>query len=595
MSIFEGKLKAKRQNRQRDTTVFGIVLMATALTPISTPSAWGQTPKLPELNLQKNFDSILPSTRATNATKITTGKVRLDGYELFAIAASAVSSSDTNKDSPTPINQRLQNIEDTLNRIARSNFEPQKLEVVSRIDDSSNLPVIYVNDQYLMTVTTEDAQLQGYDAPERWAKQLTLIIKNALIRAKLERQPEFLHHQSYELGGIVLVMILSSCGAAYLQRRLKARQKNLEAQIPKDPEVLPNTPDAADSTAITTVQQQIAKRQHSNLYDIGRRFLQLGQVGIWGGGTFLILGLFPYTRFLQPLVLSAPLRVLETGLGIYVAIRFSDILIDRFFGAFKDGEFLAPEASQRLALRVSTFSQVFKSISTIVWIGLGTFVVLSMVGVELGPIIAGAGILGVAISFASQNLIKDMINGFLILLEDQYAVGDVIVVDKVAGLVENMNLRITQLRDDEGRLISIPNSAISIVQNLTKDWSRVNLAVTVAYGTNPDRALDAITQLAQEMYRDRDWHSKMLEPPNVLGIDEISYQGILIRVWIKTQPLQQWLVAREFRRRLKLALENEGISIGVPQQSIWYRSSSAINSQELDSNDGHKDIAAKMH
>lgn len=596
MRIFEWKLKARFREQRRNSAVSGVALgvMALTLIPTATPPAWGQTPppalgqtpKLPELKLQK-LGQILPTP---NAAEIATGKVKLDGYELFAIAAPAVTSQNKQQDSPTPINRRIENIEDTLNRIASSNFDPQKLQVISRIDDTSDLPVIYVNGQYLMTVTTDDAQQQGYE-PERWANELTEIIKNALIRAKFERQPEYVNQQAAKLGGIVLVIILSSYGTAYLQRRLQARQKHIEAQIPTDPAVSANSPTEADAGAITTVQQQITKRQRSNLYDVGRRILQLGQVGIWGGGTFEMLGLFPYTRPLQPLVLSAPLKVLGIGLGIYVAIRITDVLIDRFFGVLKYGEFLSPEVSQRLALRVSTFSRVLKSITTIFWIGLGTFGTLSLIGVELAPVIAGAGIIGLAISFASQSLIKDMINGFLILLEDQYAVGDVIAVDKVAGLVEYMNLRITQLRNDEGRLITIPNGTITVVENLSKDWSRVNFAVDIAYNADLDKALDILKQVSQEMVSDPAWRDKIIETPEVLGVDEIAHKGITIRVWIKTKPLQQWLVAREFRHRLKLALDHKGISIGVPQQSVRFRNSLALEGWELDGKDGHKDTA----
>jgi small-conductance mechanosensitive channel len=274
------------------------------------------------------------------------------------------------------------------------------------------------------------------------------------------------------------------------------------------------------------------------------------------------------------------LQVLGIGLLSYVGIRAIEVLIDQFFDAIAEGQLLEPKASQRLALRVSTFSRVIKSVVTIVFTFVGGLAALSVVGVDLIPLLAGAGIIGIAISFASQSIIKDMINGFLILLEDQYAVGDVITVGEVSGLVENMNLRITQLRNNEGRLITIPNSAIAVVQNLSKDWSRVDIAIDLAYGTDPDRALEVIRQVGESMYSDREWRSKMPEAPEVLGIDELDHTGILIRVWLKTQPLQQWKVGREFRRRLKYALDEAGIEIGSPQQALWFRSHDS--SMELD-------------
>jgi small conductance mechanosensitive channel len=310
--------------------------------------------------------------------------------------------------------------------------------------------------------------------------------------------------------------------------------------------------------------------------------LLLGQVVVWGGGIFIILGLFPYTRWLQPFLLSAPLKILGIMMGTYILVRLGDLLIDRVFAVVQESEFLAPAASQRRALRISTLSRVLKSIIVILLVSTGILVSLSVVGVNLVPLLAGAGIIGLAISFAAQSVIKDTINGFLILLEDQYAVGDVIAIGNVSGLVENINLRITQLRDSEGKLITIPNSAVTIVENLSKDWSRVDLTIKVAYGTDPDRALKVLRELAHAMYRDRYWRTQLIEPPEVLGIDGIEHSGMLIRIWIKTKPLQQWIVAREFRRRLKLAMKKEGIEIGTPQQFVGI-------TNRFNSHDGHLD------
>jgi small conductance mechanosensitive channel len=297
-------------------------------------------------------------------------------------------------------------------------------------------------------------------------------------------------------------------------------------------------------------------------------------LGLWIGGLFVILGLFPYTRWLQSLILSGPLKILGIVIAIYLLIRVSDTFIDRFFNALTANELLPPDTSQRLAQRVTTFSRVLRSLVATVWISTGILTTLSIVGVELGPVLAGAGILGLALSFASQNLIKDVINGLLILWEDQYAVGDVIQIGKASGLVESLNLRITQLRNSEGRLITIPNSSITVVENLSKDWSRVDLGITIAYDANVDRAITVVKQVGEDMTSDPAWKDKIPEPPDVLGVDEIGNNGITLRVWIKTLPLQQWNVAREFRRRLKRSLDDEGIAIGLPQQSLWFRNSS---------------------
>ncbi|NJO49363.1 MAG: mechanosensitive ion channel family protein [Leptolyngbyaceae cyanobacterium RM2_2_4] len=374
-------------------------------------------------------------------------------------------------------------------------------------------------------------------------------------------------------------MIALSFALSIFQQRAKQKHRFIAARRDADAQEMSAAADTANPTEMTTalLQRQMHNRQQHNLNEIQRRLLQLGQTLIWGGGTLIILGLFPYTRWVQPLILDwnwikFPLYIILTLFGTYVAIRASDVLIDRFFLVLQSGTSFGAEASQRLALRFSTFSRVAKSIIAVLLVGSGIITSLAVVGIEVAPLLAGAGIIGLGISFASQSLIKDIINGFLILFEDQYGVGDVIIVGDVAGLVENMNLRITQLRNEEGRLITIPNSEIRIVQNLSKEWSRVDLTITIANNANLDQALKVIDDVAQTMSHDRHWRSLILESPLLLGVDKLDHIGAMIRLWIKTQPLKQWDVAREYRRRLKLALDEAGIAIGVPQQSLVFKS-----------------------
>ncbi len=555
-------------------------LSATAQTSTASPAATKlqaqANPTLATPNskfLGLDFSSVNRLFAPDNSVGISTGIVRLDGRKLFAIAAPTLNQDDEREDTTTPIQQRVESIENNLEQLASNKPRPKSLDVVVQTDSDSGLPVIYVNDRYVMTVTTLDATLQSTDL-RRLAADYAATIRQALIAYEHERQPSYLMRQGLLATGILMLLVAGSTSTSYLLRRLRSRATR---QRPLgDRTLLTATSDPAasgedGSPATALAQDQMQQRQQYNFRDLQRWLLQVGQYGLWGGGMFLILGLFPYSRWLQPAILDAlqvPLKILGIGLGIYLLIRISFILIDRFFVALSQREFIGPEPSRRLALRTSTFSRVFQSLVAVTLIGVGGLAVLAVLGVNLVPLLAGAGVIGLALSLASQSLIKDAINGFLILLEDQYGVGDVIVVGDVAGLVEYMNLRITQLRNNEGRLITIPNSAITVVQNLSKDWSRVDLEIRVAYQEHPDRALAVIRQVATEIYRDQEWHSRMPEPPEVLGIDGLDHGGILIRVWIKTLPLAQWSVGREFRRRLKLALDTEGIAIGVPQESV---------------------------
>ena len=537
---------------------FAIALLLTTISSAQSQT----TPSLPQLTLPQ-----VASPQTVTNLELARGEVRLDGRRLFTIAAPAI----RNQQNGTPIAARVQNVETSLNRMVDRNLGPNQLRVTTAIDSASRLPIISVNDQYLMTVTTLDAQLQGQE-PGSYAEELAQIIRNALTEAKRERQSDFLVHQCVQAAGVGFVILLASWVLSRWQRRLTHQQRQTPAEIPADPVVSPNIAETANVVTSQIVQQQMIKRQQRNLREAQRRLLQLTQVGIWGIGILIILGLFPYTRWLQPIVFSTPLKILGIAIATYLAIRLGDVVIDRFFSALSDGGVISPQASQRIALRVSTFSVVVKSLFAIAFISIAMISILSVTGIEVVPLLAGAGIIGLGISLASQNLIKDVINGFLILLEDQYAVGDVIQVGKASGLVEHMNLRITQLRNAEGRLITIPNSSIAIVENLSKDWARVDLAIVISYDANLDQAIQIIKQVGHEMDQAPDWQAKILEPPEMLGVDDLNNAGVTIRVWIKTQPLQQWNVGREFRRRLKLAMDEEGIAIGISQQSLPLRS-----------------------
>ena len=376
--------------------------------------------------------------------------------------------------------------------------------------------------------------------------------------ANQEQQTRFLVQQ----GGIAAVSTLAIITISWSIGRWQKHLSKIENQsIPHN---------STDTQPITTLLNQ---KQHQHIKEVKKRLFQTAQVMLWGGGTLIILGLFSYTKPLQIAILAIakiPIKLTIVAVLTYVAIRFTYALIDHFTSTIvSGGALLTPETSARLQMRISTFSGVTKSITTIIWVGAGSLLALISLGINIVPLLASAGLLGVALSLPSQNLIKDAINGFLIIFEDQYALGDMITVGTVGGLVEKLNLRMTQVRDSEGRLITIPNSEVKIVANLSSRWSRADLTIPVSYQANVDEALKLIEDVGLDMTQDPQWQDQILEKPNVLGIDNFSDRGIMIRILIKTQPLKQWAVAREYRRRLKITLDAAGIYIPVPQQANW--------------------------
>lgn len=271
---------------------------------------------------------------------------------------------------------------------------------------------------------------------------------------------------------------------------------------------------------------EIATGKHyaNSFLVIEERLLFCCQILVWLGGIVLCLHLFPYTRPLQVWLVSGlkvPLKIGLVIIGTYLAIRFSHGLIDRIASSIKIDPFLSPIPSERAQLRITTVSSAIQWITIIGWLIVGLIVGLVIFGVDFAPLIAGAGLLGVAVSLASQNLIKDTINGFLIVLEDQYGIGDCIDTGTWSGIVEGLNLRITQLRNAEGKLITIPNSQIGAVANLTKSWSRVDLNVPVDYNTDTLKAIEIIESTAFEMSQDPEWQWQILES-KIMGVDDFS-------------------------------------------------------------------------
>jgi len=200
-------------------------------------------------------------------------------------------------------------------------------------------------------------------------------------------------------------------------------------------------------------------------------------------------------------------------------------------------------------------------------------------GVNIGPLVAGAGVAGVALGFGAQSLVKDVISGFFLLMENQFGVGDIINVDdKHIGSVERMTLRITQLRDAEGRAHFVPNGSINRVVVLSKDFARALVEVEVDLATDPDRAFEVLKEAGQRLHEDRP--DQVLEPLEVKGIETLGPNGFLIRTLTKTAPGAQWDVARELRRRILLAFREAGIEIPYSQRVVHHRGDPSISQVE---------------
>jgi len=196
--------------------------------------------------------------------------------------------------------------------------------------------------------------------------------------------------------------------------------------------------------------------------------------------------------------------------------------------------------------------------------------ILGELGIQLGPLLATAGIGALAIGFGAQSLVKDVISGFFIILENQYRIGDVIEVAGVSGLVESVSLRKTVLRDLEGKVHTIPNGEIKIVSNLSKEWSQSVLDVGISYREDVDQVIDLLSQVGRELETEEFYKSAILGPLQILGIEKFGESQLVIRMMIKTVPLKQWEVGRELRRRVKNRFDEKGIQLPLPHRILFW-------------------------
>jgi moderate conductance mechanosensitive channel len=277
-------------------------------------------------------------------------------------------------------------------------------------------------------------------------------------------------------------------------------------------------------------------------------------------------------------LLGAPLRILLILVVAVVANRLLRKAVKRALRSLRRGAMPerlgaalleTSEHSLRAEQRMESLTSVLRSIVSVVVAVVAAFMVLGELGIELGPLLAGAGILGVALGFGSQALVKDFLSGLFILVEDQFGVGDVVDLDReTSGTVEAVSLRTTRLRSVDGTVWHVPNGDIRRVGNMSQHWSRALLDIEVAYGTDLARAQEVIRDETHAVALE---DAAILEDPEVWGVEQLSPNGVVIRLVVKTTPSEQWRVSRVLRQRIADRFAREGIEIALPQQVVWNR------------------------
>ena len=253
-------------------------------------------------------------------------------------------------------------------------------------------------------------------------------------------------------------------------------------------------------------------------------------------------------------------RIIAVVIVLYIALYLLRRVLTPTFRTMVAAQ-MRGQPDVEIEKRIDTLAHVAYRSLAVVAVIIGLLTILPEVGINTSALLAATGLLGLAIGIGAQSLVRDLISGAFVLLENQYGRGDVVSIAGVGGLVEDVNLRRTLLRDLDGAVHSVPNGQIAVASNMTRSWARVNTIVNVAYGEDVDRVCGVINRVGEELAQDPAWQHDVAGAPRALGIEGLSDTRVEIRVLGETQPSRQWDVARELRRRLKLAFDREGIRL----------------------------------
>ena len=512
------------------------------------------------------------------------------------------------------------------------------LTPIVKVGAENNQTVIYIIDhsainrpsQTLMTVTMIDGQANGLaqqELAQQWRTEVEESLNEAIWGLQMDLQRPFIRFQlAIAIAVLAIILVLLS---EKLKDTGKTWNKELEKQLKEIQENLAPTPEGSSSENISTFnqvdqtdgnsskqnsnqslsnnlfktfdqsrkvfadgialstkfllptklrQKQNIVRQKINISELLINMIRLSQLTIIFGAIASIVLTFRETRFLFNLFFFQALMIPAIWIVMVLLDKTVDFWIDYALNQWAKQRQEINPSSNRPSLRVHTYSIALRSATTVFFTVLGIFLSLGVIGIS-PTVIASAGALAVVFAFFSRNLLEDMLNGILILATDRYAVGDIIEINARSGCVESMNLYATSLRNLYGQLTIIPNGKISTVINMTKNWSQVNLSIEVSWKNNLKEVMMILQNLADQMYEEEVWQEKMNDSATILGVDQISHQGVVIRLIIPTQPGTHLEIAREYRFRVKEAFDLAGITIGIPQQEVYYQNQNVFPRQ----------------
>jgi small-conductance mechanosensitive channel len=502
-----------------------------------------------------------------------TAPVVLDGATLFRIAAPA-----SPQPGQTPIAARQLAVENALAALvavsgsgaqARTLYNPRTLAVFV-VPSSNGQAVVEAGDGthaavHIVTATPIDAKYYGLtitSVADRWRSILQTALRNALFK----RQPGIERHHLMEViiaAAVLLALTFLILAFAILpiQRRLHAIENRLARSAAQAP--VGTEPQRRRRFMALALRASDPQRKVDMMHAIAAMLVWVLAV-LWFAAFVWGFSLFPQTTPIAHQVLQTVLTVVATWICAGLINRLLDLSIVRIARLFAHRHHLSEEERARELLRIPTFTRAVTGFKTALIFFVALLVTLSEIGIPVWSVVTFGGLAAIGITLAAQNFVRDFVNGFLVLFEDQYVVGDYITINAQSGIVENLTLRVAQIRDTAGNLVTIPHSSVTSVINHSRNWSRVDYRVSIDPSADAAKALELVRRTIESIAQDEQWRGFVLEPLEWIGVDSLSRDGIIIRASMKTAPLRQFELRRAINECVRQAFARAGIAFGAP-------------------------------
>ena len=509
-----------------------------------------------------------------------TAPIVLDGATLFRIGA-PINPPITQ----VPIATRVADVQTALAQLLLENgsgtntttvFDPKTLRVhVKREGDADVLEAVdakHADPLPIVTVTSNDSRSNNTNI-DALAAQWQSTLQSALVRALDLRQPATEKRSLKQIVDVGLGLVVVSFSIFAGLRILWQRIQKLEAEVAERSAAAaaqnPLAPEAAASNqrrrrffALSLRGLEPARRL--TLYTAIAEALLWGTFLAWLIAVTWSLSLFAETTPLAQSIARDALGVAMTIVVTGLLNRILDIAIGRAAAAWRVRRFASSDDRARLLLRIPTIAQTLAGAKTFVLVFVAALTIFGQIGVPIGSVVTIGGLAAIALSLAAQNFVRDFLNGFLVLYEDQYVVGDFVTINAFSGSVELLTLRMVQIRDAAGDLITIPHSSVVSVVNQSRNWSRVDYRVPVDPGADIPKAIDIVRNQIEALASHGDWTHDIGTPLEWIGIDGLSKDSVIVRASIKTAPLRQFEVRRQINDGVRTAFSQAGIALGAP-------------------------------